>query len=140
MTLYICSSHGETTINIPLFGSFHRPPDQLVPAPVLGGHAEPQHPLQPGTLRRSHLQCARVLLGDVQVFQTLPTDGPSAAHDAGHPAQPGAGLTGVPEQSDTGRLLQCPDLSSGPGLGGRPHQQPLQVRLHALVSFLHICG
>lgn len=94
-------------------------PDKLVSSGDVDGDTEQQHPFQPGEY--SLVQRERVLLGDVQDFQAVQTDGPCAVQPAGLPALPRGGFAGQPDSAAVGRLPQYADVSSGPGLGEQPH-------------------
>lgn len=87
----------------------------------MDGQAEQQHPFQPGEYWPRLVQRERVSLGDVQDVQAVQTDDCGALQPAGLPALPSAELAGQPDSAGAGRLPQCADMSSGPGLGGQPY-------------------
>lgn len=87
----------------------------------MAGHAEQQHPFQPEEYWPGIVQCERVSLGHVQDFQDVQTDGCGALPPAGLTALPRAGFTHQHDSAGVGRLPQCADMSSGPGLGGQPY-------------------
>lgn len=91
----------------------------------MDGYPEQQHTIQPGLY--SFIQCERVLLGFVQDFQAVQADGACAVQLAGLPALPRTEFTCESHSPTAGRLPQRADVSSGPGMGERPHHKPLQV-------------
>lgn len=88
----------------------------------MDGHSVQHCPFQPGNHWPRHVQRERVFLGDVQDVQAVQTDGDGVLQTAGHLTLPCAVLTDEPDSAAVGRLSQCADMSSGPGLGEQPHQ------------------
>ena len=70
------------------------------------------------------------MLGGVQDVQAVSPAVPGALQAAGLAASPGAGLADQPGPAGSGQLPLCPRCccSFRPGLGQRPHHQPLQVK------------
>lgn len=86
----------------------------------MDGLTEQLHPIPPAEFWPWHLQRGRVSLGDVQDVQAVQIDGCGALQPAGLHAPPGAGLAAPPDSAVVNHLPQCAEMSSGPGLGGRP--------------------